>query len=283
MANPESELKKVMFVPLGVSYLLALQSPYLIDIENNPEVMTTLVHKLGLSKDLSWHDVFSLDDPELLAFVPRPAHALLLVFPVSKAYERFRAEEDKDLPAYTGFGPNEEVLWFKQTIGNACGLMGLLHAVSNGMTRDLIGSSTTKSPGQIRSLTRAIVPATPLSNLITEAIPRPPAERVKLIETSSDLATAHASAAATGSTEAPPAEASIDLHFVAFVKSSENNLWELDGSRKGPLNRGKLPEGEDVLGETAIDLGPRKFLKREAESADGELRFSILALGPGFG
>ena len=86
--------------------------------------MSSLVHKLGLSSDLSWHDVFSLDDPSLLSFVPRPAHALLLVFPVSKAYESFRAEEDSTLPAYAGSGSDEEVLWFKQTIGNACGLMG---------------------------------------------------------------------------------------------------------------------------------------------------------------
>ena len=86
--------------------------------------MSSLVHKLGLSTDLSWHDVFSLDDPSLLSFVPRPAHALLLVFPVSKVYESFREEEDSTLPAYTASGSDEEVLWFKQTIGNACGLMG---------------------------------------------------------------------------------------------------------------------------------------------------------------
>lgn len=101
--------------------------------------MTSLVHKLGLSSDLSWHDVYSLDDPSLLAFVPRPAHALLLVFPVSEAYIKARTDEDSSLSDYNGSGENEEVLWFKQTIGNACGLMGLLHAVCNGMTRDLIG------------------------------------------------------------------------------------------------------------------------------------------------
>lgn len=104
--------------------------------------MTSLVHNLGLSPDLSWHDVFSLDDPELLAFVPRPSHALLLVFPVSSAYEKVRLEEDGPLPEYTASGPQEEVLWFKQTIGNACGLYGLLHAVCNGITKEFIGELT---------------------------------------------------------------------------------------------------------------------------------------------
>jgi len=107
--------------------------------------MNSLVHKLGLSLELSWHDVYSLDDPSLLSFVPRPTHALLLVFPVSKAYEKSRSEEDSGLPEYKGSGKDEEVLWFKQTIGNACGLMGLLHAACNGMTKDLIGKLLSRS------------------------------------------------------------------------------------------------------------------------------------------
>lgn len=101
--------------------------------------MSPLAHKLGLSPELSWHDVYSLDDPSLLAFVPRPAHALLLCFPVSEAYKKARSDEDASLSDYAGTGPDEEVLWFKQTIGNACGLMGLIHATCNGMARELIG------------------------------------------------------------------------------------------------------------------------------------------------
>jgi ubiquitin carboxyl-terminal hydrolase L3 len=101
--------------------------------------MSALVHKLGLSANLAFHDVYSIDEPELLAFVPRPAHALLLVFPVSETYEKFRVQEDKDRPEYQGHGPEEEVVWYKQTIGNACGLIGLLHGVSNGTARSNIG------------------------------------------------------------------------------------------------------------------------------------------------
>lgn len=101
--------------------------------------MSALVHNLGLSKTLAFHDVFSIDEPELLAFVPRPAYALLLIFPVSETYEKFRVQEDKDIQEYEGHGPDEEVVWYKQTIGNACGLIGLLHGVSNGEARKKIG------------------------------------------------------------------------------------------------------------------------------------------------
>ena len=100
--------------------------------------MTSLLHKLGLSPSLSFHDVWSIDDPDMLAFVPRPVHALLLVFPVSQTYEKFRHEEDNGKPAYEGSGEDEEVVWYKQTIGNACGLIGLLHGVSNGAARQQV-------------------------------------------------------------------------------------------------------------------------------------------------
>jgi ubiquitin carboxyl-terminal hydrolase L3 len=53
-------------------------------------------------------------------------------------------------------------------------------------------------------------------------------------------------------------------------------LWELDGRRKGPICRGEVGD-EDVLGEKALEMGPRRFVGRE----EGEVRFSVVALGPG--
>lgn len=107
--------------------------------ENNPEVMTQLVHRLGLADTLSFHDVFGIDDPSLLAFVPRPASALLLVFPVSKTYEQHRMGEDSGKEEYKGQGEGEAVWWCRQTIGNSCGLMAVLHAATNGTARDYVG------------------------------------------------------------------------------------------------------------------------------------------------
>ncbi|KAF2129518.1 cysteine proteinase [Dothidotthia symphoricarpi CBS 119687] len=233
-----------------------------IPLENNPEVMSTLVHKLGLSEKLAFHDVFSIDEPELLAFVPRPAHALLLVFPVSDTYEKFRVQEDKDQPEYQGNGPEEEVVWYKQTIGNACGLIGLLHGVSNGVARANIGTETNSN----------------LAKLLNDAIPLKPVDRANLLYESEALESAHQAAASGGDTGAPAAEDNVDLHYVCFVKSENNNLWELDGRRKGPLNRGQLSPDEDVLSDKALNLGVRSFLKRETEAGKGDLRFSLIVL-----
>lgn len=101
-----------------------------------------MIHTLGVSPALAFADVYSIDDPELLSFVPRPAYALLLVAPVSEAYLANRKVEDEGKEPYTGKGEGEPVLWFRQTIKNACGMMGLLHAVSNGPAREFVRKST---------------------------------------------------------------------------------------------------------------------------------------------
>ncbi|KAK6381487.1 ubiquitinyl hydrolase 1 [Exophiala oligosperma] len=236
-----------------------------VPLENNPEVMTHLVRQLGLSPALEFHDVYSLTEPGLLAFLPRPAVALLLVFPVTSNYEKFRAAEDSSRPEYTGSGPEEEVVWFKQTIRNACGLIGLLHAVTNGAARD------------------QIAPGSDLDTLLRQAIPLSPVDRADLLYNSKALESAHASAAAKGDTSAPDAEENVDLHFVAFVKDEmTGELWELDGRRKGPIKRGRLDPQDDVLSERGQELGVQAFLKREEQAGGGEMRFSVVMLGPSF-
>ncbi|KAL4735176.1 hypothetical protein BDV11DRAFT_39102 [Aspergillus similis] len=235
-----------------------------VPLENNPEVMSQLVHQLGLSPSLGFTDVFSIDEPDLLALVPRPSQALLLVFPVSKSYESSRIAEDSSLPEYTGSGPNEPVMWFKQTIRNACGLIGLLHAVSNGEAR------------------KHILPGSDLENLLKEAEELDPIRRADLLYESKALESAHADAAKLGDTKAPGAEDDVDLHFVAFVKGEDGSLWELDGRRRGPLERGALGDEEDALSERALELGVRRFLDVEAKGGNPDLRFSLVSLGAVF-
>lgn len=131
--------------------------------------------------------------------------------------------------------------------------------------------------GNANSLTE---PNTNLSKLLADAIPLKPAARAELLYESQALESAHQSAASGGQTAAPAAEDSIDLHYVCFVKSENGHLWEMDGRRKGPINRGSLDADEDVLSDKALDLGVRSFLKREAEAGGGDLRFSLIVLGP---
>lgn len=121
-------------------------------------------------------------------------------------------------------------------------------------------------------------PGSDFDKLLKEAVPLAPAERAKLIENTSSLSRAHHDAASKGDTVAPEASDDVDLHYVCFVKTNDGTLWELDGRRKGPIDHGKLEDGEDVLSEKALTLGPRKFLERGGEDP----RFTAVALAGNF-
>jgi ubiquitin carboxyl-terminal hydrolase L3 len=123
-------------------------------------------------------------------------------------------------------------------------------------------------------------PASDLAKLIEQATPLKPTARADLVMDSQALEAAHSTAASAGDTAAPNLEDEVDNHYVAFVKDNNGQLWELDGMRKGPIERGQLGPDEDVLSDKALHLGVKAFLKREEEAGGGELRFSLLVLGP---
>ena len=125
-------------------------------------------------------------------------------------------------------------------------------------------------------------PGSHLQKLLEAATPLTPVARADLLYESQALESAHQTAAAKGDTSAPAADASVDLHYVCFVKTTNNDLWELDGRRKGPIKRGTLDSTEDVLSETALKLGVRSFLRREEAAGGAEMRFSLVALAQSF-
>ncbi|KAI9742819.1 MAG: hypothetical protein M1818_003548 [Claussenomyces sp. TS43310] len=234
-------------------------------LENNPAALNPLIQKLGLSAELQFHDVYSLDEPALLSHIPRPAHALLAIIPMTGAWAALRATEDAAMPAvYPGRGgaPHEPVLWFKQTIGHACGSIGALHCCLNG------GAAARIAPGSALEAIRDA--ATPLGM----------AERASMLHDDEAFEVAHASVASNGDTLPPDADGADRLgqHFVAFVKGPNGHLWELEGSRRGPIDRGALPEDEDVLSPRAVELGIGRYIRLQRESGDGDLRFSCTAL-----
>ncbi|OHE90957.1 ubiquitin carboxyl-terminal hydrolase, family 1 [Colletotrichum orchidophilum] len=231
-----------------------------IPLENNPDVFTSLIHDLGISPSLGFFDVYSLDDASLLSLVPRPALALIFISPAPMYYQ-VRAADDtrlakEDGVTYAGAGPDEPVIWFRQTIGNACGLYALIHAVGNGPAREFVREGSL------------------LDALLNEAEPLTWEKRADVLYQSEALEEAHMKAAREGDTVAPPAEEKPGYHFIAFVKGKDGHLWELEGGSDGPVDRGLLGDGEDMLSEEALERGVKRFIG----FADGNLEFSIVAL-----
>ena len=71
--------------------------------------------------------------------VPRPALALLVIIPMTPTWDASRTAEDAGKPEYAGKGDAEPVIWFKQTIGNACGSIGLIHCLLNNTQTSTLG------------------------------------------------------------------------------------------------------------------------------------------------
>lgn len=170
------------------------------------------------------------------------------------------------MPAYTACGPSEPVIWFKQTIGHACGLIALLHGLANGGAKAYITPDST------------------LDRLLRKAVGLKPTARAQLLYDSAELEAAHMAAAVRGDTVAPDAREENYQHFFCFVKAEDGHLWELNGGMKGPVDRGVLGEGEDALSERALALGVKSFLDLLGESGEGEreVNFSLVAMAPGF-
>jgi ubiquitin carboxyl-terminal hydrolase L3 len=226
--------------------------------------MNALAPKLGLSPQLKFHDVYSLTEPSLLAMIPRPCLALLAIIPQTPAWYADRRAEDEPKSDYAGVGPDEPVVWFKQTIGHACGSIGLMHLAINGPARKFI------EPNSI------------LAKIREGAVPLKMEERAKYLYDNKEFEEAHQSVAELGDTIAPDAEGGKNgQHFVAFIKGDDGRLWELEGSRKGPIDRGFLGDDEDVLSEKALSLGIGRVIELEKASGGSDLRFSCIALAEG--
>jgi ubiquitin carboxyl-terminal hydrolase L3 len=211
------------------------------------------------SSRLTFHDIYTIDDPLYLAAILRPVSALIFLCPGS-VFDRAREAENAAMDAYTGSGKEEPVIWFKQTIRHACGLMALLHALANSQNHE-----------------KYIRPGSLLDDLLTEAIPLELTARAAVLYNSAALEDAHAAAARLGDTLTPNDLDAEFYHFITFVKADDGHLWELNGGMKGPVDRGLLGEDEDALSEKALDLGVRSILRH----AQGEAGFSIVAMSTG--
>ncbi|KAG2178113.1 hypothetical protein INT43_003366 [Umbelopsis isabellina] len=218
-----------------------------LPLESNPEVWNKLVHKLGVAEEWSYTDVFGLD-PDLLAMVPQPVLAVLLLFPYTEKYAQFQAEEEARLTKLEqNISPN--VYFIKQTISNACGMMALIHSIANN--EKIVG------PGV-------------LQKFIHKTKHLSPDERAEFLEKYPEIADAHFEGASQGQTAAPNLEDDVDLHFICFVEA-DHHIYELDGRKMFPINHGKC---------TNLLEGSAKVIKQFMERDPDNLNFTVVALAP---
>lgn len=207
-----------------------------IPLESNPDVLNTYASNIGL--DLAGHafcDVYGLDE-EMLSMVPEPVLALIMCFPLTPGTEAAAQKEDEsaDLSLTPSTGPSG-VYFMKQTIGNACGTIALLHVAGNC-------PPLKAAPGSF------------LEEFLSSTKAMDPEARGKYLETppegSKNIQDAHQAAASEGDTAAPNGDEDVDLHFVAFVHHN-GRLLQLDGRRPRPVDHGPT-SSLSLLKDTAV-------------------------------
>ncbi|XP_021037439.1 ubiquitin carboxyl-terminal hydrolase isozyme L3 isoform X1 [Mus caroli] len=262
-----------------------------LPLEANPEVTNQFLKQLGLHPNWQFVDVYGME-PELLSMVPRPVCAVLLLFPITEKYEVFRTEEEEKIKSQ-GQDVTSSVYFMKQTISNACGTIGLIHAIANNKDKMHFESGST------------------LKKFLEESVSMSPEERAKYLENYDAIRVTHETSAHEGQTEmkqlpqgevqplsprlsqnlnsgspaawstsspasqvlgsqAPSIDEKVDLHFIALVHV-DGHLYELDGRKPFPINHGKT--SDETLLEDAIEVC-KKFMERDPD----ELRFNAIAL-----
>jgi ubiquitin carboxyl-terminal hydrolase L3 len=226
-----------------------------LPLESNPDVMNNYMHKLGLPASFGFHDILSFED-WALQMVPRPALAVLLLFPMTKANSEFRKEQELDLTNRRGeLELLEQGLFFtKQYVPNACGTIGLMHAVLNAMKTGMV---TVKEGAWLDRLLKAIEAGSGESDDIGA-----------MLEEDEELEVAHGEGAAAGQSNQP---SEVNLHFICFVHHN-GYLFELDGTKKWPVCHGDCTPA--TLLRSAIDTVKSKFVALDPANPN----FNLIAL-----
>lgn len=227
-----------------------MDSPRWLPLESNPEVMSKFLNCLGMKPTWKFGDVYGLD-PELLNMVPRPVCAVLFLFPITEKYEAFKQEEEKKLKKEKQ-DISSDVYFIKQTIGNACGTIGIIHAVANNLKHLEFESDS------------------PLKIFFEKTSKMNPEERAAFLEKDESIRVTHESSAQEGQTEAPSADERVNLHFISFVNVG-GQLYELDGRKPFPVVHGKTSE-ETFLEDAVVVC--KNFMARDED----EVCFTIIAL-----
>ncbi|OCF36844.1 ubiquitin carboxyl-terminal hydrolase L3 [Kwoniella heveanensis BCC8398] len=231
-----------------------------VPLEASPDVFNDWSKPLGLPDSLTFQDLFSLD-PDFLTFIPKPHKAVLLLFPSEGKLGEAREMEDKEYNGLTGSegkGWKGDGVWYiKQTIPNACGSIGLLHALLN---------LPEQSPD-------ALAPDSHLAKFKAESLSKTPIERAKLLDEADFFTAAHTAAAQTGQS-AIPEDLDVTTHFITFVEgvneNGEKRTVELDGNRSGPFDQGP---SVNFLEDVAKVVQEKYF-----DRADGDVNFNMIVL-----
>lgn len=226
-------------------------------LESNPTLLNSFIAKLGFDTSIySFTDVFSTED-WALDMIPQGTTAVVFLYPLTKVQEDHRSSEQEELMKKE---IDQSVWHIKQRIGNACGTIGILHALAN--IPDSLKVAAISENSWLDKFYNAC--PTSMSSI----------EKAEVLENDDEIATKHDAATqdSQNQTGRGQLEDKLETHFVALVNVN-GKVYELDGRKEKPVCHGDTKE-ETFLKDAASVV--QKFMNRDP----GEMRFTILAFAP---
>ncbi|AQK73208.1 Ubiquitin carboxyl-terminal hydrolase 3 [Zea mays] len=221
-----------------------------IPLEANPDVMNQFIWGLGVSeRAVQFCDVYGLDD-ELIALVPHPVLAVLFLYPFTSLDEENKEESSVSAKSTAGGKDLSKKVYFtKQTIGNACGTIGVIHAIGNATS-------------QIK-----LVEGSYFGKFYKQTADMDPVQRAAFLEEDDEMEDAHSIAASAGDTNI---NLDVNVHFVCF-SCVDGELYELDGLKSQPTPHG--PSSPETLLQDAAEV-----IKARIAENPNSMNFNVMAL-----
>uniref|UniRef100_A0A453P7F5 Ubiquitin carboxyl-terminal hydrolase n=1 Tax=Aegilops tauschii subsp. strangulata TaxID=200361 RepID=A0A453P7F5_AEGTS len=155
----------------------------------------------------------------------------------------------RDLPREFCTDSSKKVYFTKQTVGNACGTVGVIHAIGNA-------ASDIK-----------LVEGSYFDRFYKQTADMDPVQRAVFLEEDDEMEGAHSVAATAGDTDV---NVEVNEHFVCF-SCVDGELYELDGRKSKPISHG--PSSPETLLQDAA-----KVIKARIATNPNSLNFNVMVL-----
>jgi len=185
--------------------------------------------------------------------VPEPVIAVLVIFPITEEHEKHRRQEEErsrgTKPDYS-----QAIYFTKQTIGNACGSIAVIHSLANNLEKFQLDQHK------------------PLAQFLETTKLMTPEQRAEHLKHALDMASANDEIAEEGESKVVERDEHVNLHFVCFINVN-GELYELDGRQQHPIKHSTTPaNGTDLLRNT------KDVILKLIQNVGDDIRFSMMAL-----
>jgi len=214
-------------------------------LESDPDLWCGYMEKLGVDiNSLDFIEIYSLDED----YPPDDAiYAFIFLYP-----------DNGPSPVSNVSQPlMDDKLWtIKQIeeLDSCCCLIALLHAIGNNLDKVILK------------------PNSPLAEFFEKTKTMTADERALVLLNDTNIHEAHEETAEQGQTEMVDS-GKVGYHYIAYIVSNNNKLYELNGSTKGPQAKfiGELNK------ESFFSCVTRE-IKQKVNNLDGDIRFNLIGL-----